>query len=174
MTKHDQLIKLLMKGHAAAAMRDNASTQVFCAVAKASGNYTQALCAALLATGNLHAPVAAARRILETATEADIRAMVGDHTKVPGYGSSFAHGAPDDVWRGIDACLAADYWDSYVRLDTVAGWVSEAVGTRLYPNGAAYTAVVAMLTQCPHGAEMGLFALGRIPAYTCLWERVSE
>ncbi|MEJ2655603.1 MAG: citrate/2-methylcitrate synthase [Desulfobacterales bacterium] len=164
-----KLIELLMEAQEAAVFRENASTHAFIIAAKASDNFAQAVAAALMTIGKFHAPITAARNILENADKSFIKDAIAAGTRIPGYGSSFVKGGQDPIFDKIDSELLKNHQQHHARIWEIFSWIKEYKKTDLYPNAACYTAVVSDISSVPFGAEIYLFIQGRLPVYVNLW-----
>jgi citrate synthase len=158
-----------MLAHHDAAMRENASTRIFKTAAAGSGDFTQAVCSAFLSIGNLHAPITQARVTLETFTKDSVQSAIKNGYKVAGFGNSFTKGKVDSPFKIFDEYLGESFPLNHKRLYELSGWISEVKHKRIMPNAAGYTATVAILSDCPRGAEASYFMLGRISAYVKMW-----
>lgn len=139
-----------------AAMRDNSSTLIFRESLLASGDFNKALAAAVLSFGRLHGPIVLTKRFLLGGAD---RLVVGNKVRVPGWGSSFVKGQPDPIWSRVDDLLRgptpADFPDTHMALGLACDRMrrqSEAFldqGRKIYPNGACYSALMAISMGLP-------------------------
>ena len=167
---HPELVSALFAAHREAAVaNDNASKLCVLQAWGGSGRFENAIIAGMATIGALHAPLVAARELWEDCNEWDTRigAICDSGQRVPGFGNSFYVGI-DPAFRGMDRVLPADQSRKLGRLcgfvdvyfcDTYVG------ESKLEPNAAMYTAIVASICEVPRGLEPALFALARIPAW---------
>jgi hypothetical protein len=160
LTTHEQaILHACLAAHHAAAQRENISTSVLHAALQGSGSLPQALCAAILSTGGVHAPLIQTHALLSCDDAPAVAAAMLDHgARVPGWGSSFAKGAPDPLLDEI-----AQYHD----LGLVTG-VLHRRGLMLYPNLSAYTAATAITLGIPAEGCLWLLIQGRLAAWVAL------
>lgn len=164
------LVPLVLRAHAAAALDNRpVSSTVFADAAKGSGDFGKACIAALATLGGEHAPITAARRFLYNPRRT-VYEMLESGERVPGWGNAFYRYRPDPAWDAVALRLKVQHPQHHIRIDTISKELL-ACGKHLFPNAAAYTAVVAHIIDLPLGAEAALLLLGRVPAWVELWGR---
>lgn len=160
------LMQAVFKAHYKAALTNQCASSVACINAFASsGNLSNGISSALMTVGTLHAPIAEARKIYETATQKDVRGAMLRGDIVPGFGNSFFRVGIDPSWEGVARYIEANFPKMHGRIYDLTKWVQDS-GKILYPNAALYSAAAASECRVKHGAEIALFALARIPAWT--------
>jgi citrate synthase len=160
--KCQTLLKDLEYAHYRAALTNhNTSSQVATATYAASGDLGKAIAAATLAQGSLHAPIIAARDLLESMPEPWLTAerIVDSGRRVPGFGNSFYKTEIDPSFFPVYAVLPPA-----LQTDIMA--IKAKVLPKLHPNAAIITAAVCIAAELPRGVEPAIFAYCRIPAWT--------
>jgi citrate synthase len=135
-----------------------------CNAAIGSGRLANAIAAAILTTGAAHAPIAEARRVLETADPRRLQELISAGHKIPGFGNSFFP-AGDPAWFPVAALIQSEFPDTHCRIEELAEAVKKA-----RPNAALYSAAACALAAVPPGLEDLFFILPRTPiwAESCL------
>ena len=174
MDHRERLMGVLMRAHfVAATENNNVSSAVVKQVAAVGKTFPEAIAAALLTLGGVHAPVTQARHILFEAEDEDIRVLLQQGNKIPGYGNSFFKGAIDPAWNEMDATLLQCYPAIYERLYRISDIITQEKNVRIFPNAAAYTAIAAQLMEVAWHTEMALVIMGRMPAWTNQFEEAA-
>lgn len=171
--RHRPYFEAVAAAHTEAAKRENLSSQVIRAVSGAGAEPIRSVLAGMMTLETLHGPVAEAR---EKMLMPDIERAheYWEGTIHYGYGSSFVKGAPDPMLAGCERTL--------FEYDTMAGefeWIGKIptsikagrIGTRIYPNAAYYTAILAELIEWPAGLEFLLVAALRAGAWAELLKK---
>jgi citrate synthase len=162
--KAEALLAHLETAHYMAALHNrNTSSQVATATYAASGDLGKAIAAATLAQGSLHAPITAARDLLESMPEPWLTAerIADSGRRVPGFGNSFWNDRIDPSFYDVYAVLPH-------ALQTEIMEIKAKVLPKLHPNAAIITAAVCIAAELPRGVEPAIFAYCRIPAWTRL------
>jgi citrate synthase len=161
--EHEELLRTLEYAHYRAALRNqNTSSQVATATYAASGDLGKAIAAATLAQGSLHAPITAARDLLESKQPwLTALRMLEDKRRVPGFGNSFFKTEIDPSFFELYATLPSALQSDIMQIKTK-------VLPKLCPNAAIITAAACMTADLPRGVEPAIFAYCRIPAWTKL------
>jgi citrate synthase len=161
--KCQTLLQDLEYAHYRAALTNqNTSSQVATATYAASGDLGKAIAAATLAQGSLHAPITAARDLLDS-DEPCVYAgeLLRAGKRVPGFGNSFYKGRIDPSFDAVYAALPEVFRR---RME----WVQDSFFPAVFPNAAIITAAVCIAAELPRGIEPAIFAYCRIPAWTKL------
>ena len=88
---------------------------------------------------------------------------------IPGWGNGF-HSGLDPIWQDVSETVAKHYPETTKRLETVTDAIERARGKRVQPNAAAFTAILAEVTNIASGAESALFVSFRMRAWQALYE----
>lgn len=159
-----KLLTAILQAHEQCAMRDNISTVTLRNAAVGSGSFTNAVAAALLTTGATHAPLLAAFQFLATFNPDELEGFAR-HVElgglVPGWGSDFVKGSPDDALKEVAACLAEHYPALNERIARVTDEL-HARSKLVYPNLACYTAASAIALELPPLILPWLLIQGRL------------
>lgn len=162
-----ELRELLRDAHQRAA-RDNAnlSSQLVIAMAQAGAPFEKTCASALLSLGTLHAPVTEARRLLRR--PGAIGEILWEFQRAPGFGNSFYRDEVDPAFKELHDVIMMEhmYWASALSL---VSHELERVHCYLYPNAAAYTAVVCEIEGVAEGTELALVIEARLPVWAELW-----
>ena len=169
--RHRPYFEAVAAAHTEAAKRENLSSQVIRAVSGAGAEPIRSVLAGMMTLETLHGPVAMARNIMRYG---EAQFMMETGYRVAGYGSSFVKGTPDPMLAGCERTL--------FEYDTMAGefeWIGKIptsikagrIGTRIYPNMAWYSAVLAELIEWPAGLEFLLVAALRAGAWAELLKK---
>jgi citrate synthase len=94
--------------------------------------------------------------------------------KIPGWGNSFYPNTLDPAWRNMDALIRAEHSKEAKRLDEITDLIRSVKRRVIFPNAAAYTAIVAELLELEMGVEAVLFIAGRLPAWAELYNDCSS
>lgn len=170
--RHRPYFEAVAAAHTEAAKRENLSSQVIRAVSGAGAEPIRSVLAGMMTLETLHGPVARAREEMIYAGATEYCIATG--RTAYGYGSSFVKGTPDPMLAGCERTL--------FEYDTMAGefeWIGRIptsikagrIGTRIYPNAAYYTAILAELIDWPAGLEFLLVAFLRAGAWAELLKK---
>lgn len=167
----DQLQLHLAEAHqdAAAWNTQNGSSAALTHAATLGLDYHQCVAQAIHTLGMLHGPVKQARAMLWVPI--DPLAYHRGGLAIPGYGNSFYRGGLDDAVKELDGFLRAHYTPAIERLDATTQRVREVSGAELYPNLAAYTALVAQLLEVPVGLELHAVITARMEVWRNQWQQ---
>lgn len=168
---HEQeLLRAILSAHDAVALRGNISGNAVAAAAQGSGRYVQAMAAALMTLGDKHGPLEEAHRFLSSKAIGSValeKYIAGGHF-VPGWGNAFVKNQADPAFEQVEELLEAHWPQIAERLRTVTTELHLG-GKRLYPNPGAYTASVALALGIPGSCAAYLFVLGRLDAWSHLF-----
>jgi citrate synthase len=164
-----KLLQLTLDAHAASAQRDNISSVVLVNTAIGSGELTKALSAALATLGGAHAPLEQTHAVL---TLEPLGHNGGEHP-IPGWGNSFVKGAPDPIWKDVDAQLGEVAPEVYTSIVRITSQLHDA-GKLVWPNPSAYTAAVGIALGLPAPLLSWLFIQGRLAVWTLIFQNVTK
>lgn len=164
-SSRDRILGELLEAHRQIAYRPSASTEALRLAAGGSGDFGQALMAALCTLGGRHGPITEARRVI-FGPPSVVRDAIRQGVRVTGWGSSFVKGERDEAFDALCGTLPLAELDRLGRI-TYDLWKA---GKRVFPNAAAYTAVVANLLGLPMGTEVSLFIQGRMPTWIKIFD----
>lgn len=160
------LMRAVFRAHDCAARSNgNLSSQAAGHASCGSGRVENALAASILTLGLRHAPLAEARFVFEHSSETSVREAMERGVKIPGFGNSFFQGCIDPAWQEVDALLRDQFPQAAKRIDELQSWVNRD-GKDLWPNAALYSAAAFSECGVVHGAEIALFVMARLPAWT--------
>lgn len=163
----ERILQTLRRAHyTAATVNDNVSSAIVKQIARVGKPLPEAIAAALLSVGELHAPVTQARVLLFRGTDEQIEIELKSGRRAPGFGNSFFKDGIDPAWRDMDVLIEKEFQDTWKRLWAIAELIRSVKGKMIYPNAAAYTAIVAHHLNMAWGAEPMLVIMGRLPAWT--------
>lgn len=145
-----KLFGLVLRAHAASALRNNVSTVALKHAAAGSGRIETALIAALASVGGVHAPIAATTAFLsnepfELVQFAD--QVVTSGGRVPGWGNSFFKGKPDPDWQEVGRYLFA--WPDMDKKIQAVTELLHSHDKKIFPNAGCYTAATAIVLGMP-------------------------
>lgn len=156
--------------HSEIALRENASAAIVATLGAVGKDYFTSIAGGLLSLGNLHAPLIQTHTFITRCSELnyknEIRSYLGNHFKIPGWGSSFSKGKPDPVFLAVDCMLKGS--KTHKAQERVTEYLHEE-GLNLYPNASYYTVACCIESDIP--IEKAAFHLvnARLPAWTELW-----
>ena len=163
--KVKRLFELVAAAHYGSAMKNrNASSAAAVNSYFASGSVAQAISSSILTIGTRHAPVRESREVLKSFSEEVAKLFLANGSKVPGFGNSFFKEGIDPEWVPVFEYMTENFPEKVARIEQIKGWI----GKPIYPNPAMLTAVACDLAKVPHGCEVAVFALMRIPAWVSL------
>ena len=167
-----ELSALLVRAHHRAAVSNpNLSSTALIQAAQAGQPFTQCVQAAIATLGELHGPVVQARALIYKSTDWREFGKGGMfwNRRCPGWGHGLYRDQVDPAFHAVAAFIGDHYPEHHERLEAVTGALESALGRKLYPNAAAFTAVVAEILSVPRGTEVALFLQGRLAAWSDLW-----
>jgi len=164
------LLGLISDAHAGAAFtNDNISNAAVCLASKGAGDFGKAVIAGVSTLGRVHAPVTAARRMIYGTSARSFSARLESGKPIPGWGNSFFKDGIDPAFAEIDEFLRVHFPEDAKRLDDFTEIIEKKKGKKIYPNAAAYTAIVAELLGMPAGTEAVLVVSARLPVWAILF-----
>ena len=174
--QENHLLNALFFAHNRAAFRPNISTQTVQATMYGSGDYGKAIAGAILTLGGVHAPLAATLELLNQDDPYHAAGRILEAgKKVPGWGSSFVKGEPDQEWAEIHGLIESMSQPMTEALSRITLRLYEH-GKVIYPNPSAYTAAVAIILHMPQSIVPWLLIAGRLAAWSelCLLTTIQE
>lgn len=166
-TKRQQIAKCLFDSHVNAARNNrNLSSDTYFNTLNGSGNITQAIASAILTTGIKHAPVIQARRDIFTSDKDIIKRKIQNGIIVSGFGNSFFKDDIDPSFKELDGLV--NELPEYKNILEIQEFIQDHKEIEIYPNAAAYTALVAEYLKLPTPQELWLFLNPRIHAWLSL------
>ena len=170
MSDFGKLYTLMQNAHKNSALEnDNISSRFIKEMAIIGKSYTEAIAVAILSLGEVHAPVYDARQVLFHTPDAAIKMALEDGLKIPGFGNSFYKESIDPAWDDFVVELNKEWPEYASRLNEVTEIINTYKQLKLYPNPAAFTAIVAEILNMEPGTEISLFILARIFAWNQQW-----
>lgn len=164
-----ELVENLFACHRVAARANQNASSVAAQIAwHGSRNMTQAIIAALATTGETHAPVAEVRSFLffdlpNAFWPINISSLVAHGHRIAGFGNSFYKDQVDPAFHPIEARCR----EFCPQLNIIQKELWKC-GKKIYPNAAAFTAIVAEKIGLRTGCEILLFALPRLAVWADL------
>lgn len=170
--KARRLLEAVFEAHQRAALSNpNVSTAVAANTVAGSGRFANAAAAAILTTGGAHAPLMAARQLLEHGNANIVAEMLNRGQKVPGFGNSFFKGKVDPAWEQVENILCHDFPEMGQSIKEL-GEPMKVKG--VLPNAALFTAAACVIANVPHGTEDALFITARVPAWAAFVAQVKQ
>jgi len=167
--EQEQLVHELFKAHRSATLdNENLSKAIFSNAAFGSGDAVMGIAAGLLSTGGVHAPIVKARSILFHQPIEHIVKLLDLKIKIPGFGNSFHKQGIDPAFRFVQAMCENGTYPEYDRVLEIQEIIKKGTGKLLYPNAAAFTAIVAERLKLAKTQELALFIIPRIGAWLSL------
>lgn len=165
-----ELLLAILEAHGAVALRGNISGHAVGAAAQGSGRYVQAIAAALMTLGDKHGPIEEAYRFLSSKAVGSValEKYIAQGHFVPGWGNAFVKNQADPAFDQVDGLLEKHWPEISGKLRSVTAALHLA-GKQLYPNPGAYTAAAAMALGIPGSCAGYLFILGRMDAWSHLF-----
>ncbi len=168
--ENERLLDTLVQCHQRAALTNQNASSVSLQLAAASGvDFAKAVSAALAVLGDKHGPATQARELIYHADDEEVREMVEDGEKVPGWGHSFFKTSIDPSFAPFAHLIREGHTEHHEHLERVSRLIFKSSGRAIYPNAAAYTAVCAEILGLAPGTELMLFVGGRLPAWASLF-----
>jgi citrate synthase len=159
------LIDELFKAHQKSCFRNNVSSVIFANVLMATNDFGKSVAAAILTTGVVHAPIEKTIRFLvQEHPENDVRNLLLNNEKIPGWGGSFQKNEPDPIWYDVDRLISKLYPDLFVKLEAVTAALAQH-GKLILPNPSAYTACVAIALAMPPVIAPYFFIASRLSSW---------
>lgn len=164
------LMRALSKYHAAAALRECASTKAFVAAWLSNGgDFLKSVTSALMTFGGAHGPVKQCYTLIENDAYQPNKLNIKfpDGTKIPGFGSSFIKEVPDPLLESLHSILVTDE----ACANEIRTWtknVQQYTNKKLYPNGAFYTAFAMIEIEMPIELSESLMINARIHSWAKL------
>jgi citrate synthase len=159
------LLNALYDSHQECTYRKNCSTQALTASATGSQCLTQSIAAALMTIGKVHGPVEETYNFLQRGVSNDTLLP----PRVPGFGNGFIKGKPDPGLKSVHDFLTEHYPNYVVLLSQIQTRLVAERGKTLFPNPAAYTAIVALIVGMPAHLSPLLFMRSRLEAWAHLF-----
>ena len=153
--------------HWKSATRGNISGEILKAAFANNGlNFIQALTSAIGTLGGTHGCVEAAQNLLEMKNPIqEVRMLLAVGSTVPGWGSNYQDKCQEPGWEDVHEKLLDVDQSKGILLKDITEVFHEA-GKIIYPNPAAYTAVLSMLMGLDSSLAPSLFIEARLPAWT--------
>ena len=153
--------------HWKSATRGNISGEILHASFANNGlNFVQALSSAIGTLGGVHGCVEAAQDLLELEDPIEeVYELLSTGAMVPGWGSSYQNGAQEPGWEDVHEKLLDVDQPKGILLKDITKVLHES-GKIIYPNPAAYTAVLSILMELDSSLATSLFIEARLPAWT--------
>jgi hypothetical protein len=170
MSDVDHLYSLQQEAHANSALaNDNLSSAFVINMARVGKSYTEAIATAILSLGNIHGPVKEAREILYRTDNSDIESALDSGLLIPGFGNAFYKDGIDPAWNKYEKELKLNWKEHADRIEAVRELIKTKKQIEIFPNPAAFTAVVAELLDVAPGTEISLAISARIVAWNVQW-----
>lgn len=161
------LLNLCLEAHAQSALRQNISTSVLSQSAFGSLDYTKSLIAALSTVGGIHAPLLETWNVLQ-APIGDIEKVIDAGGKIPGWGSSFEKGKPDEIWTPVETHLREHFTAITDRIDAITHLL-QSKGKNLFVNASCLTAATGIALGIPPQLLPYLFIRGRLDNWSVIF-----
>lgn len=134
-----------------------------------SGDYSQALSSGLLCTGGIHFPFNETYDLLTAESPEKLaKSLLEVKRKVPGWGSSFVTGVPDQDWERVDALLGDMNATLHQKIESVTSAIIGS-GKSVYPNSTCYTVATAITVKMPRPLVPYLVLKGKLDAWSAIF-----
>lgn len=162
----ERLLETLFRGHQTAARNnENLSSTAIMQVAAAGRGIESSIAGGLMTLGEIHGPVSQARVMIFGLPVETIRQNLEDGRILPGWGNAFFKKSIDPAFKPVSELIRIEYPEIHDRIVVISDLIWDVKGTWLYPNGAAFTAVVADILELPLDIEMVLAIGARLPVW---------
>lgn len=168
----NRLLDELMHVHSRLASRENFSSLLVGQCASVEKDYISSLAATLLTLGGVHGPTEQVVNFLEDDNKGNdwVTSQIERSLLVPGWGSDFYKREPDPTFVLLSSYLCEDNPRVWAKIERTTSHF-HALGKKLFPNAACYTAAVAITEGIPAEVSPYLLIKGRLEAWTAIYLR---
>lgn len=167
----DEKISLLasvLTAHAKSARNNDCISNMAIRLSAAgSGDFCKSVSCAVNTLGGRHGALAQARKLLREDNSL-LFGLIEHGAIIPGFGNSFFQTSIDPAWEEVAYLLRTQFHAVHEKLTLITEEFAKH-NKRLYPNPAAFTAVVSELLGMDEGTEILLLIYARLPIWAELF-----